>query len=112
MPVKNGMVVFPRVVHPAMAMYETWQEFAERIGAAKYGVNSLTASYMVVMGDHIGTHMDSLRHLREVAPGPEGIPLEYCYGDGVVLDFRHLPLGAGISVDDMKQALGKIEYTL
>ena len=41
-------------------------------------------------GDHIGTHIDSLRHLREDAPGPEGIPLDYCYGDGVVLDFRHL----------------------
>ena len=112
MPVHNDMVAFPRVVRPSLAMYETWQEFAERIGAAKYGVNSLTASYLVVLGDHIGTHMDSLRHLREVAPGPEGIPLEYCYGDGVCLDFRHLPKGAGIGVDDMKQALAKIGHTL
>ncbi len=112
MPVHNDMVAFPRVVRPSLAMYETWQEFAQRIGAAKYGIDSLTASYLVVLGDHIGTHMDSLRHLREVAPGPEGIPLEYCYGDGVVLDFRHLPIGAGISVSDMKQALDKIGYTL
>jgi kynurenine formamidase len=56
----------------------------------------------------IGTHMDSLRHLRDDAPGPEGIPLEYCDGDGVCLDFRHLPNGAGITVDDMKAALSKI----
>jgi len=112
MPVHNDMVVFPRVVRPSMAMYETWQQFAERIGAAQYGAKSLTASYLIVLGDHTGTHMDSLRHLREVAPGPEGIPLEYCYGDGVCLDFRHLPAGAGISVDDMKAALHKISYTL
>jgi kynurenine formamidase len=72
----------------------------------------LTASYIVVLGDHIGTHMDSLRHMRKDAPGPEGIPLEYCYGDGVCLDFRHLPKGAGISVQDMKDALSKIKYTL
>src|SRR5580693_9278705 len=112
MPVHNEMVTFPRVVRPSMAMFETWQEFAERIGAAKYGVDSLTASYIVVLGDHIGTHMDSLRHMRNNAPGPEGIPLEYCYGDGVCLDFRHLPKGAGISVDDVKQALSKIDYRL
>ena len=45
-------------------------------------------------------------------PGPEGIPLEYCYGNGVRLDFRHLPKGAGISVDDVKLALTKIHYAL
>src|SRR5579864_2331587 len=60
MPVHNDMQVFPRVVRPSMAMYETWQQFAERIGAAKYGVSWLTASYLIVLGDHIGTHMDSL----------------------------------------------------
>lgn len=112
MPVHNDMVVFPRVVRPSMAMYETWEEFAERIGAAKFGVTHLTASYLVVLGDHTGTHMDSLRHLRPVAPGPEGIPLEYCYGNGVCLDFRHLPRGAGITVDDLKSALAKIKYEL
>lgn len=112
MPVHNDMVAFPRVVRPSMAMYESWQEFAERIGAAKYGVDWLTASYLVVIGDHIGTHIDSLRHLRNDTPGPEGIPIDYCYGDGVVLDFRHLPKGAGISVDDVTGALKKINYTL
>jgi len=112
MAVHNDMVVFPRVVRPSLAMYENWEEFAERIGAAKYGVTHLTASYLVVLGDHTGTHMDSLRHLRTVAPGPEGIPLDYCYGDGVCLDFRHLPKGAGITVKDMKCALTKIKYEL
>jgi len=75
MPVHNEMITFPRVVRPALVMFETWQGFAERIGARKYGVDSLTAHYMVVIGDHIGTHMDSLRHMRENAPGPEAVPL-------------------------------------
>src|ERR1700756_4253139 len=105
MRVHNDMVAFPRVVRPSLAMYESWQEFAERIGAAKYGVDTLAASCLVVLGDHIGTPVDALRHFREGAPGPEGIPLEYCYGDGVCLDFRHLPKGAGITIDDMKAAL-------
>ena len=112
MSVHNDMVTFPRVVRPAIAMYETWQEFAERIGAAEYGMKSLAASSMMVTGDHIGTHIDALRHFRENGPGAEAIPIDYCYGDGVCLDFRHLPKGAGISVDDVKCALLRIKYTL
>jgi kynurenine formamidase len=112
MPVHNDMITFPRVARPAMAMLESWRQFADRIGATRYGVDWLTAHYVIVLGDHIGTHMDSLRHLRENAPGPEGIPLDYCLGDGVCLDFRHLTKGAGISVGDMKSALTKISYTL
>lgn len=112
MPVHNNMVTFPRIVRPALLMYESWTEFAERIGAAKYGVDWLTASYMVTLSDHVGTHMDSLRHLRDDAPGPEGIPLEYCYGDGVVLDFSHKKFGDGISAADMEEALKKIDYQL
>ena len=97
MAVHNDMIAFPRVVRPALVMYETWKGFAERIGAAKYGVDSLTAHCMIVIGDHIGTHMDSLRHMREDARGPEPIPLEYCYGNGVCLYFRHLGRSAQAS---------------
>ena len=37
MPVHNDMVSFPRVVRPALVMYETWQQFATRIKEL-YGV--------------------------------------------------------------------------
>ena len=114
MPVHNDMVTFPRIVRPALVMYESHEEFAERIGAAAYGATSLTASYMVVLSDHVGTHIDSLKHLRSEkgAPGPEGIPLEYCYGDGVVLDFTDKPKGYGITAADVQGALEKIGYQL
>lgn len=112
MEVSGDMVVFPRVARPILSMLESWQEFAEKIGAAEYGADWLTAHYVVVMGDHVGTHVDSLRHMRDDAPGPQGIPLEYCYGDGVVLDFTDKPIGYGITVDDLKAALAKIDYTL
>lgn len=112
MPVHNDMQTFPRIVRPALLMYESWEEFAERIGAAKYGATSLTASYAVMLSDHVGTHIDSLKHLRHEAPGPEGIPLEYCYGDGVVLDFSHKEPGEEITAADLEQALKKIDYEL
>lgn len=112
MPVHKDMVVFPRVVRPALLMYEDWKAFAEGIGATVHGVHWLTASYLTVLGDHVGTHIDALKHMREEGPGPESIPLDYCYGNGVVLDFRDKENGAGIVVADLEQALGRIRYEI
>jgi kynurenine formamidase len=113
MPVHGGMMVFPRLDPPKMEMRESWKEFADSIGAGEYGEDHLTAHYTVTISDHAGTHIDALKHMGdENSPGPEGIPLEYCFGDGCVLDFRHLPYGAAITVDDMKGALAKIGYSL
>ena len=87
MPVHGDMLTFPRVPPPALAVLETHQQFAERIGAAEYGVDSLTAHYLVVTDDHVGTHCDARKHIVPDAGGPETIPLEWCMGDGVLLDF-------------------------
>ncbi len=112
MPVHMDMLTFPRVPPPVLVMYESWTEFAERIGAAKFGVNSLTASYMVMTNDHVGTHCDARRHIVPAAGGPETIPLEYCYSDGVLLDFTDRPKGYGITTEDIKQAVARIDYQL
>lgn len=112
MPVDNDMVTFPKIIQPRLEMYQDWKEYAEQIGATEHGVDWLTATYRVELSDHVGTHMDSLRHLRDDAPGPEEIPLEYCYGDGVVLDFRHKEAGSGITAVEVRQALDTISYAL
>ncbi|HEU4494691.1 MAG TPA: cyclase family protein, partial [Rubrobacteraceae bacterium] len=89
MPVHRDMVTFPRINPPQMLMFDTWEDFARGVGADKYGVDKLTASYTIIQSDHAGTHMDAVKHIRPGAGGPESIPLEYCFSDGVVLDFRH-----------------------
>jgi kynurenine formamidase len=71
----------------------------------------------IKLSTHGTTHLDAPWHY---APTSEGrtartideIPLEWCYGDGVVLDMRHKGDGDAVSVDDVKKALGKIGYTL
>ena len=84
MPVHMDMLTFPRVPPPAMCVYESHTEFAERIGAAAHGVDSLTASYLVVHNDHVGTHLDAqVRRARRWRT--DTIPLEYCILDGVLL---------------------------
>jgi kynurenine formamidase len=106
MPVHNDMVTFPRVPSPALCVYESHTEFAERIGAAEYGVDSLTASYLIVVNDHVGTHLDARKHIVPTAGGPDTIPLEYCISDGVLLDFTDRAPGDIISADDIETALG------
>lgn len=112
MPVHRDMVTFPRVPAPTLVTYESWTEFAERIGAAQRGVASLTATSLVVTVDHVGTHCDAVRHIVPSAGGPEEIPLEYCYGDGVLLDFRGRPPGYGINVRDIDAELDRLSYRL
>jgi len=106
------MVTFPRIPPPSLLMYDSWQDFARGVGADEYGVDMLTASYLVIQSDHAGTHMDALKHIKPDAPGAEGIPLEYCFSDGVVLDFRHKEYGGGISAAEIDEALEKIGYEL
>ena len=110
MPVHNDMVTFPRVPSPALCVYESHEEFAERIGAAAHGVDMLTAHYMVIQDDHVGTHCDAVKHIVPTAGGPDTIPLEYCISDGVLLDFTDRAPGDIIGAEDVEAALAKIEY--
>ena len=112
MDVHMDMLTFPRVPPPYLLMFESWTEFAERIGAAQYGAKSLTASYLVTQNDHVGTHLDARKHIVPDAAGPEGIPLEYCYSDCVVLDFRWKQKGERIFPDEIDAELDRIGYAL
>ena len=112
MPVHPDMLTFPRVPPPALCVYESHEDFATRIGAAAFGVTSLTGSYLVVQNDHVGTHMDARKHIVPTEGGPETIPLEWCYGDGVLLDFRECASGYVITEDDVKAELARMDYEL
>ena len=110
MPVHADMLTFPRVPPPALCVYETHTEFAERIGAAEYGVTSLTASNLVVVNDHVGTHCDARRHIVPDAGGADTIPLDWCLSDGVLLDFRSAESGHGITAAEVEAELGRIGH--
>jgi kynurenine formamidase len=110
MPVHADMLTFPRVPPPALCVYETHEEFAERIGAAEYGVTSLTASNLVVVNDHVGTHCDARRHIVPEAGGADTIPLDWCVSDGVLLDFRSAESGHGITAVEVEAELQRIGY--
>lgn len=66
---------------------------------------------------HAGTHLDAPWHY---GPSCEGrpartvdqVPLEWCYGPGVVLDVRHRGPGEEITREDLEAALRRIGHRL
>jgi kynurenine formamidase len=108
MEVFRGMMTYPNVVKPSITDMETHREMALSIGTDKFGVDEITNHCMIVTGDHIGTHIDSRGHIKPDAPRAEGIPIEYCYGDGVVLDLSHKKPGEEITVEDIEEAEKKL----
>lgn len=71
----------------------------------------------ITLVSHSGTHMDAPYHYGPQIEGKPGktidqIPLGWCYGDGAVLDLTHKKRGELITVQDLRSALGKINYTI
>ncbi len=104
MEVYQGMMTYPNVAKPAIVEMETHADMARSVGTDLYGVNEITNHCMIVTGDHIGTHIDSWGHVKPDAPRAEGIPIELCYGDGVVLDLTFKGPGDEILVEDIDRA--------
>lgn len=66
---------------------------------------------------HMGTHVDAPFHYGSRSQGKPArtimdVPLEWCYGPGVVLDFTYLKYPENITKAELLKALEKISYTL
>jgi kynurenine formamidase len=71
----------------------------------------------VTLSAHGGTHVDAPLHYGPLCEGKparsiEFVPLEWCYGPGVVLDVSHKKPGDYITKADVIAALDKIPYQL
>lgn len=112
MEIFQGMMTYPSVTRPHIADMENHQQMARSMGTDTFGVTHLPNHCIIVTGDHIGTHLDSWGHVNPHAPRAEGIPIEYCYADGVVLDLTAKGPGDEITVPDLQVALGMIDYAI
>jgi kynurenine formamidase len=69
------------------------------------------------VGSHTATHIDAPYHYGETSEGKparriDEVPLEWCFGPGVVLDMRHRKPGEVITTADLQQRLRDIRYSL
>ncbi|MCL6477008.1 MAG: cyclase family protein [Peptococcaceae bacterium] len=74
---------------------------------------------MMQLTTHSGTHLDAPWHYHPTMDGDDTraltideVPLEWCYSDGVMLDFSDRPDGYMIRADDLESAFKKIGYEL
>jgi kynurenine formamidase len=71
---------------------------------------------VVTLSTHSGTHVDAPLHYGPAAEGRtrsiDEVPLEWCHGDGVLLDFRGHDRVAGITRADVEAELARIGHTL
>jgi kynurenine formamidase len=67
---------------------------------------------------HSGTHLDAPYHYHPTMDRGkpsltiDEIPLEWCFSDGVLLDFRHKPDGAEITSEEVEKELERIKYEI
>jgi len=117
------------IMSQAMERYEitvdhiTHEEGARRL-AKRYGIPlkllptaNLYANDEVSCSSHAGTHVDAPWHFgREVEGKPaktiDRVPLEWCYGDGVLLDFSRKKACDPITAIDLMKELERIGYQL
>ena len=108
---------------PPQITYKGHEDGAQRLGRLA-GVDPSDfpdgmglATEQVTLTTHSGTHVDAPYHYGPESGGEESptidqVPLEWCFGPGVRLDFRHKEPGTEISRADVEEALRKIEYEL
>lgn len=113
----------PNKIISAQIEYQNHEEsarsFGPRIGIdpAELPEGKFGAAETVTAVTHAGTHMDAPYHYWPTSEGKpartiDQVPLEWCYGDGVVLDFTHKQRGELIGAEEIQEALKKIAYTI
>lgn len=72
----------------------------------------------LTLTSHSGTHLDAPFHYHPTMDRGkpsltiDEIPLEWCFSDGVLLDFRHKADGERITVEDVDKELDRIRYEI
>lgn len=101
----------------AMANFFNLREFGEQEVATSDFPESLGLAWTsVMMSDHTGNHIDAPYHFGPTVAGKpartiDQVPLQWCQGPGVRLDFRTFSQ-RDIGVDDLKRELDRVGYTL
>ena len=67
-----------------------------------------------LIGEHVGTHVDALCHYdpRSDAPCLDKLPLDMFFTEAVCIDVSHVKPASFITVDDLKNGLGKAKLTV
>ena len=97
---------------------ERMLNFFPGVGVDELPGGEAWAIELVQVSTHNGTHLDAPYHFHSTMNNGERaitideVPLEWCMGSGVKLDFRHFPDGYVATADDVAAELERIAYEL
>jgi kynurenine formamidase len=121
----NDVVTDPPFLRPTIK-YQTHLEtvaeaqvFFKGIEAGDFpGGQGFAAAEWVTLTTHNGTHLDAPWHFHPTQDGGQPamtidqVPLEWCFGAGVKLDFRHFADGYVATAGDVEAELARIGHVL
>jgi len=114
---EGNLVRMPEITY--LNHEETAKSYASAYGIepGDFRESKYAAVERVSLGTHDTTHLDAPWHFYPTSEGRpaktiDQIPLEWCFSDGVVLDFHHKRTGEGISAKELKEAVDRIGYVL
>ena len=101
-----------RIVDLSMEIHEGmqtfcahWHPLVEITQMGRHGIEN-RETRKIILGSHVGTHVDAPLHFIPNGEPVNNIPLEVLVGRASVLDFSHLQDFQEIGVDDLLEAIG------
>jgi kynurenine formamidase len=93
------------------------RKFDDKIDRDSFPDSMFLSHETVTASVHCGTHVDAPFHFGPVSEGEpartiDEVPLDWFYGNGVVLDVTHVISGGEITPEDINASLTKIECTV
>ncbi len=94
--IEEGMTTYPVPWHPVVEITQL----------GRHGIEN-RESRRIVLGTHIGTHVDAPRHFIPKGGTIEFMPLDLMVGPATLVDFSHAKAKQEFGVDDFRKALGR-----
>ena len=95
-PLHEGMTTYP--VH--------WHPVVEITQLGRHGIEN-RETRKIVLGTHIGTHIDAPRHFIPGGKTVESIPLDLLVGTARVVRLRGCSIKQELQIDDLRKVLGR-----
>lgn len=93
------------MLHEGMQSFPAhWHPYVEMTQMGRHGIENRETRKMV-LGTHVGTHIDAPRHFIPGGKTVEHIPLEQLNGPAILLDFSHVPPRSAVDVEELAAAV-------
>lgn len=93
------------MLHEGMQSFPAhWHPYVEVTQMGRHGIEN-RETRKLILGTHVGSHIDAPRHFIPGGKTVEHIPLSQLNGPAILLDFSHLPARAAVDAPELAAAV-------